>query len=451
MRIVIIGAGQIGLATARLLSEEDHDVILIDKDDLALERAAQDLDIAARVGSGTDWKLLEELMEVAPDLFLALTDADEVNLAACTIAKGLGFGQTVARLRSLDYFTPTRLDFGRMFAVDHLVSPDLLAAQEIYKYLLSLGSIRMESYGHGAVQMRTLTVPRKWSKAGKPIQELDIPEGMMVGLIARGSSSSKRPQIIFPHGDDHFEPGDEVTMVGIAEPSEQIHTFFGIGQKRANNVVIAGGGLIGRYLSKQLSERGVAVRLVDCDRIECAKLSEALPKVTVLHHDATDYSFLEAERVDQADVVISATKKEEVNILIALLARQAGCNHVTAVVGNTVMAPMLKNLGVTHVASPLTSAANRILAVAGARTVIATSALYENRAKVVELKVSANSKIVGIPLAELGPQLPREFLFALIQNRGRTLIAHGSRTLCPGDTVIVITAPQHTEQILELF
>ncbi len=456
MNVVTLAAGRIRFAVPELLSLEHHDVTVIDRDAAVLERVSAELDVATRLGSGTDWKLLEEVMESSPDLFLALTGVDETNFSACAIAKGLGFKETVARLTNWNYLNTTRLDFGRIFAVDHFVSPEVLAAQEIYQYLLSLGSVKLESYAHGAVQMRTLTIPLKWPKAGRPIFELAIPEGLVMGLISRPLAPGKgrageRYQIIFPHGKDCFYPGDEVTLIGTAEEAEQAHLFFGVPQHRVGSAVIVGGGRVGLHIAKTLSQRGAKVRLIEKNRQRCIELSELLPYVTILHHDGADLAFLESERVETADVFIACTRQEEINVLISLFAREVGCKEIVVVGSSIKMAPMLKALGVSHFVSPRSSAANRVMAIARQEKVIATSSLYDNRAKIMEIKVSLESKIVGIPLAELAPLLPDEFLFGMIQNRGRTMIARGKRILCPGDSVIVITAPKYSDKILELF
>jgi trk/ktr system potassium uptake protein len=456
VKVVIVGAGNIGLAIASLLSEEHHDVILVDRDAVLLERAVQDLDIATREGSGTDWGLLEELKELNPDLLIAVTNSDETNLVCCSIAKGLGYPRTIARVRQWRYLSRTRLDFGRLFSVDHFVSPELLAVQDICKDILSLGSTRVENFAFGAVQMRTMVVPQKWNKLDVPLAKLDLPKGVMVGLVARSRPRIKgRPpetqQIIFPHGSDSFQAGDEITLIGQTEAMREVHRFFSIQQEEAQSVVIIGGGLVGYHTARTLLERGIRVRIIDRNRARCIDLAERLPSAIVLNHDATDANFLLEERVQKADVVVACTTNDEVNVHAALLCQEVGCENIIAVVADAETAPMLRDLGISHVVSPRTSASNHIMSITQSPSIRSTSALYENRAKIMELKVSMQSAIVGIPLAELGPHLPKDFLIAVIQNRGRTLVAHGQRILCPGDSAVVISSPKHIDEILELF
>ena len=449
MKVVIIGAGEIGHAIALMLSREHHDVILVDKSRAVLDRAVQDLDIATRLGSGTDWTLLEELKELEPDLLIAVTDDDETNLVCCAIAKGLAYPRTIARVRQWKYLSRTRIDYGRLFSVDHFVSPELLAVQDICKDILSLGSIRVENFAMGAVQMRTLVLPPNCNRCQQPLKSLDFPDGVMAGLVRCGSH--REGHVIFPHGEDAFEPGDEVTLIGQTEAMREIHHFFGIDQRRVRSAVIIGGGLIGYHVARTLLEQDVRVRIVDKDRVRCAFLAEELPQATVIHHDGTELNFLREERVAQADVVIAATKSDEANVLISLLAKEAGCEQVVSVVADPQTEPVLRDQGINHIVSPRTSATNRIMAIARSEAIRSTSSLYENKAKILEVKVSMRSAIVGIPIADLGPHLPKDFLICVIQNRGRTMVAHGQRVLCPGDLVVVISSPKHSDEILELF
>ncbi|MBS0621862.1 MAG: Trk system potassium transporter TrkA [Verrucomicrobia bacterium] len=456
MKVVIIGAGDIGSAIAQELSTDHHDVILVDLKRSALERAIQELDIATRLGSGTDWQLLEELKELGPDLLIAATENDETNFVCSAIAKGLAYPRTIARVRQWKYLSQTRIDCGRLFSVDHLISPELLVVQDICKDILNLGSIRVENFALGAVQMRTLIVPPKWKYVGIPLSKLTLPEGVMVGLIARSQLKGKgKPldphQMIFPHGNDSFHEGDEVTFIGQTEAMGTLHRFFGIEQKGASSVVIFGGDLVAFHTARTLAAKGISVRLIEPDRQRCTDLAERLSGVTIIHHDPADLNFLLEEKISRADVAVACTTTDERNVHTALLAKEAGCQQVIAVVSEPKIGPMLRELGITHLVSARTSAANSIMAIATSRSVIASRSLYQNRAKVLELKISIDSPAVGIPLSDLGPYLPKDSLIAAIQNRGRTLIADGRRILCPGDSAIVICSPKHVDEMLQIF
>lgn len=444
--IVIVGAGDIGRYIASILSKEQHNIVLIDQDRKKLEEASLNMDVAIKHGSGTDWQLLEDLLELSPDLFIALTRDDETNLASCSIAKQLGYPRTIARVSDNRYLNLTRLDFGHIFHVDHFIGPELLVANEIYKYMQSPGSIAIENFAHGAVQLRTLAVPAKWKRYDVALRHLDLPPDVMVGLILR---SGKR--VIFPHGDDVIIPGDEVTFIGQSAATAEVHEFLGLKQKSIRSAVIVGGTPIGINLAKLLQTRNIDVRIIEKEYEICCKLAEELNLCTIINHDATDLEFLQSEKVGLSDIFITCTHQDEINIMTALLGKEAGCPEAVTVVSNPSYIPLVYRLGIDHVVSPRTAVADHILSHIFAGTVTSLVSLHENQAEVMEISVSQEAKIVGIPISELGPLLPEDVLIAMIQNRGRIMVANGNRIISPGDTVIVIANPKHVQEFEKIF
>lgn len=460
MNIVIVGAGDVGRYVASVLSRQQHNIILIDHDKRGLAAAALQMDIATRHGSGTDWQLLDDLLEFSPHFFIALTHDDETNLVACSLAKHLGYPHTIARVRGDRYLNRARLDVARIFSVDYFIAPELLTADSILKIIMSAESIALESFANGAVEMRTLSVPAAWRYGHKPLKELELPEGVMVGLIHReigratGMHTEPNPdsaQLIFPHGDDHILPYDEITLIGETDVVLGIHRFFGIAQKPVASVVIVGGSLTALNLAKMLERLRVDVRIIEKDYDRCVHLAEQLPKTTIMHHDAADYEFLLSEKVADADIVVTCSESDEANLLTGMLAKEAGCPEAIVMLSNMSYLPIVDNLGLKHLVSPRICAANHILSQMLFGKVTSLVSLYDNRAEIMEINVSQESNIAGIPLAELGPLLPRNFLVAIIQNRGRIMIARGDRVISPGDTIIAISDPKHIEELEKNF
>jgi trk system potassium uptake protein len=450
MNIVIVGAGDIGSYIATLLSKQRHNVILIDKNGAKLEEIVTQFDVAIKQGSGCDWQLLDDLLEAKPDLFLALTSDDEVNLVACSIAKQLGYPRTIARVKDNRFLNRTRLDFARLFNVDYFIGPELLVAYDIYKHIIHPGTLGFESFAHGALQMRTLTVPSDWGLAHKSLSQLGLPSGVILSLIHRKLEGGKE-QLIFPHGADHILPGDDITLIGEREQIADIPYFFGLESKKIKSVVLVGGSLIGINLAKVLQERKIDIYIIERNYKQCVALAEQLPKCHILHHEGTDLDFLLSEKIGGVDYFVACTNSDEVNVLAALVAKEAGCENVAIVLSNDLFVPLVTRLGIIHVVSPKLVAASRILSLSTSRAVTSLISLYENEAEIVEITVSMNSKIVGIPLAEMGSKLPHDFLIAMIQNRGRITIAKGDSVICPGDTVIVICRAQYFNELEKIF
>jgi len=454
MNIVILGAGGVGRYIAQVLSKEEHNVILIDPNAKKLEKASWEMDVATRQGSGTDWQLLDDLLDLTPDFLIALTNQDEINLAACTIAKHLGYPRTIARVRDNRYLNRTRLDFSHIFEVDYFIGPELLVANDILKYMVSPGSLAVENFAHGAVQLRTLAVPEKWRKSDVPLQHLSLPKGIIVSLIRRdrpeeGESGVK--EVIFPHGQDVIRPGDEVTFIGEAESISELHRFLGIKQQRISSVVIVGGSLTGLNLARLLEGRDVDVRLIEKDFDRCRYLAEKLPNTTILNNQGNDIDYFKAEKIGTAEVFVACTESDEMNMVTALLGKEVGCDDVVVTLSNTSYAPLANRLGINHALSPRISTADHILSHILGGTVTSLVSFYDNQAEILEINVSMESKLVGIPLSQLGALLPKDFLIAMIQNRGRIMVAHGNRIISPGDTVIVITSPKHIPELEKIF
>ncbi len=450
MNIVILGAGTIGSYLAAKLAEEEHNVIVIDRDPKALEKLSRCADVATRLGCGTDWRLLEELTEVSPQFFIAMSSDDETNLVACTIAKNLGYGKTVARIRQNAFLDHSRLEFGRLFFVDHLLGTELIVAHDLFKYIVNPSDLAVESFAHGAVQMRTVVIPREFQQAGVPLSQVNLNHSMLIGLIRR-QVAGKPEQIIFPKGEDHLLPGDEATLIGETHAMLRAGDFFGLPQEKIRSVILVGGSGVVVHLCRLLEEQKIKVKIIEQGEENCQKLARLFPFATILNHDGTDFAFLKEEGVENADLFVACTHSQETNILVAALARQAGCQQVLALVSEEGFAPLLQQLGISHTLSERASIARRIRSILQDASVVSIASLYENQAKIMEVKISSDSGIVGSPISDLNASFPPNFLLAAIENRSGVVIPKGSSVLTPGDTAIVLCSPEAIPDVEKIF
>ena len=449
MSVVIVGAGSIGTHLASVLAKEGKGVILIDEDGAKLDQFSRSEDVATICNCGTNWQILEEIAEEKPILFLALTSRDETNLAACAIAKNLGFPTTLARISKPFLLDHAHVDFGRLFYVDHFIAPDLIVARDLYKNIKTPGSIAAENFAQGAVQLCTLKIPEKWNKGKKPISEYDFGPNLLICLIRR--STNDGDQIIFPHGRDHLLPNDEVSFIGQTKATETLPDIFGIEKKIVKSVAISGSSMTTRHLAKILHEHAINVTIIESDKRKCEVMADELGFATVLNHLSTDIDFFVAEKINQADVFVAASDSTDQNILTATIAQEAGCPEVITVVSDTSYSHLLRRLGIHYSVSDKLCVTNRILPIVHTEAVTSMTSFCDNRAKIVELKVSKETKFAGMPISELGPLLPQDCLIGLIENRGQIFVAKGNSVFAPGDTVIVITAPEHVSELQKLF
>lgn len=450
MNIVILGAGSIGAYLAITLSQAEYNVVVIDRDPKALEKLGRSADIATRLGSGTDWRLLEDLIEISPDLFIAMSSDDETNLAACVIAKNLGYPKTVARIRQSSFLDRSRLDFCRLFFVDHILGTEVTVANDLFKCLINPGHLSIENFAHGAVQMRTVVIPENFPQIGKPLAQVDLMDNLLVGIIRRKLVGEKE-KIIFPRGQDLLLAGDEATLIGETKVMHNLHKIFNLPKKTVRSVILIGASGFSIHLCRLLKEQKIDVKIIEQDEQKCQKLAKLFPNSTILNHDGTDFAFLREERVQHCDVFVACTNSHETNILAAALAKQAGCEEVVALVSDESFAPLLQRLNITYTLSERASIARQIHAILHDDAVVSVASLYDNQAKIMEVKISSESGIVGSPISDLSSSLPSNFLIAMIKNRSGIAIPKGSNVLAPGDTAIVICSPESVQDVEKIF
>jgi trk system potassium uptake protein TrkA len=293
MRIAILGAGSTGSYIASILSEKKHDVTLIDRDGKLLEQIGRSHDVATLHAALPNVNALQELGETSPDLFFAATGSDETNLAACSVAKKLGFKKTAARVKSREYLDRSKLDWGQIFQIDYFIGAEVLAAQGLFEALIHAGDVAVEHFAHGAIQMRTFLIPLLWDRGAIPIRDLALPEELIVGLIRR--KTIEEDKILFPHGEDFILPGDEATIVGKVKAMEQLHEIFRYPEHKVRSVVIVGGTAVAIHLSHFLNAQKISVRLIEESEEQCERLAEELPNVTIIHRDPQDPELMQSE------------------------------------------------------------------------------------------------------------------------------------------------------------
>lgn len=449
MNIVILGAGSFGSYLAGALSEEGHNIIVIDHDAKALEKVGVCADIAVRLGSGTDWHILEDILEFSPDFFIAMSCDDETNLTACAIAKKLGYPKTIARIRNVTFLDNRRVDFQQLFGVDHILGTERIVASDIFKCIVNPGNLAVENFAHGAVQMRTIVIPDHYRECGKPLADVPSHSDFLIGLIRRKGEGGKA--IIFPKGHDHLLPGDECTVVGKTADMLNLHQVFGISKKSIHSAVVIGGSGVAVHLISLLLGEKIKVKIIEKEEKKCEELSRLFPSAIILNHDGTDLQFLKEERIDASDIAIACTHSHEVNILAAILAKQAGCKEVIALVSDESVSPLLQKLEISYALSERESISRRIQVILHHNTFISWASLYENQAKIMEVKISSESELVGTPIADLKSMLPKNLLIAMIENNQGIIIPKGSNMLTAGDRAIVICGPESIQEMEKLF
>jgi trk system potassium uptake protein TrkA len=358
MNIVLVGMGAAGKHIAETLVKEGHDLVVIDQDETSLEHAEESLDAMVLHGHGASPVTLRQAGADRADLFVAVTNHDEVNMLAAIQAKRMGAAKVIARVSNEIYFEHDRGLYSDMFGlIDLVINPEILVALEMHKLVRSAGAVAVEDFANNRVEMEHLLVDADSAALNRSLKDLRLPENTLIAALVRDD------QLIIPSGNDVILPGDEVLAVGRIEQMPALEKIFKRERKRyTQKVVIIGGSRIGEHLARALSADGIKVTFIDKRYENCVHLAEELGEgVTILHGDGTDVHLLEEERVGSAHVFVSCSAADEVNLMAALLAKDLGVQRAIALVHKPDYATVCERLGVDVSLSPRLAVARQVL------------------------------------------------------------------------------------------
>lgn len=447
MEAVIIGAGQAGTHIAQALSQERHNVTLIDNERRRLQRAEEYLDVRTMCEHGASPHVLEMAGAAHADLVAAVTENDEVNLIAAGTAKQLGAHRTAARVYNRAYFGEDKVKYRNLLGIDLIISPQSITAFEIAKLVENPAAVAVALFARDRVQMRQMAVREDSPAVGKSIRALFPPDrdfGSLVVSLSRGS------EIAIPGPDDVLQPGDRVTVIMASGHSGAVRRLFRDEEQAAESVVIAGGSTTAMMLAQMLETHKSRVTLIEENRDRCEALSRLFSRTRVIHGDATRQSVLLEERVGQADVFVALCGSDEVNLMASLQARELGVRHMVVSVNRADYAPLVQRVGIDHAVSPRILTGNRILALAGGSHVRSVALLQEGKAEVVELMAEMDAPAVN---RALGKQLrfPKGVLIGALVREDEVIVPRGGDVFREGDTVIAFAMSSALDALEAMF
>ncbi|MDX1578831.1 MAG: Trk system potassium transporter TrkA, partial [Gemmatimonadota bacterium] len=325
MRIVIVGAGQVGYHLADKLSQQDLDVVVVDSDPEKAEQIADRLDVLTVVGNGAALPVLEEAGVASSDLFLAVTNRDEVNIIGCLAADRLGVGRKVARVSNAEFFVEKSVLSRAHLGIDVMINPERECAWETMELLTSEVASELFRFAGGKVNLVGLRVQEGAPVADRTIAELAdvLPDQRYTTVAIRREGKTE-----IPRGDSRIEPGNHIYLVAPADAMDSLPDLAGYETYPLRRVMVAGGSDEALHLARFLEEKGVACTIIDQRRARCVELSEALPQALILHGDATDSELLDMEGVAGVDGFVAYTNRDETNLLSCLLASRSGARKV---------------------------------------------------------------------------------------------------------------------------
>jgi trk system potassium uptake protein TrkA len=442
MRVIIIGAGKIGFNIAKILANENHDVIVIEKQEERAKILQESLDIQVLVGNGASGSVLEEVGIEEASLLVAVTEVDEVNMIACMLAKNYGVKKTVARVRNHEYAKNNSTGKGVFPGIDFIINPELVTAKEIAKLIDIPEALDVVYYAAGKIQLLELKIPENAPVANKYIKDLKFNAPFLIVAIVRND------KMMIPRGDDLIKSNDIIFVLAKTKEMIHIERFLGNERKMAQRVMVLGGGYTGYYLAKILEDRKYAVKMIEKEYNKCVDIAKSLNNTMVLYGDATDIDFLTNEGTSDADVFVSLTDDDKLNLLVSLLAKRLGVKRTIAQVRRSDYISLMENVGIDVGISPRTLTANEILRfIHKGNNIISVTLLSNERAEMTELIITETSKVANMKLKDTN--FPIGSLIGSIYRNNQVIIPKGEDFLKPGDIVTVFALPQASNRVID--
>lgn len=445
MRIVIIGGGQVGTELSSRLSQ-DHDVVIIERNNKLADILENQLDAMIVQGNGASSSILETAGIKQTDMLIAVTEIDEVNIIACMLAKKYGVAKTVARIRNPEYDQDGSILTSHQLGIDHVINPEAVAAIEIKKYIDFPGINDVEYYAEGTIKMIGLNVKETDPIVDTPLQEIDLSENSIICCIVRGNG-----EVIVPGGKDIIRSGDEIYILG-KKGSLDFHKVFNREKKKNYKIVIAGGGRVGFKLAELIESSSplkTRITLIEKDLERCKKLAEELTRTNIVNGDVTNCNFLRSIELEKTDIFVAATGDDEVNLLSTLLAKEMGTLQTISEVIRSDYNIILNSIGINKIVSPRLLTAAQIMRIILKGNVINLTILKEEKAEIIELILAENAHCSGKMLKDAG--LPKGVLVGAISRDNNTFIPGGNDYLLSGDRIVVFTLHDLISKVENLF
>ncbi|WP_336021917.1 Trk system potassium transporter TrkA [Halobellus salinisoli] len=431
MRVVIVGAGQVGSSIAADLAGT-HEVIVVDCDPERVEELNYSLDVLGVTGDGTSVATLEEAGIEDVDMVIASTDDDETNIVVCSTAKAISDAFTIARVKNTEYLRTWERS-KRAFGVDFMVCTNLLAAESIVRMIGLPAARDVDPFAGGQVQMAEFEVDADSPVANQTVAEADRFDSLtFVALLRNGCVEIVR-------GDTVIKPEDRVVVIGspgsVQEFARSVAPEESPGS--AEEVVIVGGSEIGYHVARLLEERDFQPRLVERDGARARELAERLPKTVVMESDATDIEFLEREHIGDADVVVSALDSDEKNLLVSLLAERMGVERTIAIIDADEYVDLFETVGVDVGVSPRGVVAEEISRFTLDGNAENVALIESDKAEVLEIEIDAESLLAGRTIQESTRDLPDGVVIGAITRDREFITPRGDTVVEVGDHVVV--------------
>lgn len=435
MKVIIIGAGEVGYHIADSLSREGLDTVVIDRNEERLHDVSEMLDVQTIQGSGSSPEILKRAGLAQADMVVAVTDSDETNMIACLLASAqCRIPIRIARIRNTELNGDCSVFGTEHLNIDLTINPEREAVSNVMDLLEFPGAAEVFRFAGDRIRLLGFQVDPGTAVIGKNLADLRAMEAgdrVLITSIVRGE------KLIAPSGSTVIEEGDYLFAVTDAAHVRQLLRFFGKKTDPPRRIIIIGGGTTGLMLAEAIEKHNVSVKIIEKKRGRCEVLASLLQKTVVLHGDGTSQELLREENIEETDFFIAVTNDEEANILGALLAKQLGARKVISLINRIDYIPLVSRVGIDGVINPRHAAISRILHYIRKGKVISATPLRDEKAEAFEFIALETSEITDRPFKEI--RFPRGTIVGAICRGEEVIIPDGNSVIRPGDHVVIFT------------
>jgi len=446
MRIIIIGAGEIGFHIAQTLSLEGKDVVVIDRDEQRLSNISDSLDVQTIHGSGSSTEILRKARLNHADMVVALTDSDETNMIACLLASTQSqIPLRIARIRNPELSSNALLLDKNHLNIDLCINPELEAAKNVMGLIEYPGASEIFSFAEGKIKLLGFSIDEKYAHSGKKIWELRQKYRDVKVLI---SSIIRNNELIVPSGESLIFPHDYIFIATETSAVRKVLGIFGKDTGTPRRVIISGGGAMGLMLAELIEKKEITTRVIEKSKERCEFLASRLDKAIILHGDGTSQELLKQENIQGTDFFMAVTNDEEANILGALLAKQLGAKKVISLISRMDYIPLVTAAGIDGVINPRGAAISRMLHFFRRGKIISATQLRDEKMEAFEFIAMETSDIINQPFKDI--HFPKGAIVGAIARGDEVIIPDGNSVIIPGDHVIIFTPRSALAQVEKL-
>ena len=438
MKIIIAGAGRIGYSIAQELAKENHDITVIEINEIRVKDVANNLDVLVLQGDAAGYDTLVEAGVKDADLLIAVTKDDAVNLLCCLAAKKMGISHTIARVRNSDYLKQT-VYLKEELGLSMTINPEEETANEISRTLRFPLASKVESFANSKAESVEIKVTETSELNGVKLTDLRSKFGdVLVCAAKRGN------EILIPRGDFVIQTGDRLNIIGSYKEINRLIEKLSSHSRGAKKVIVLGAGNIAYYLAGKLLDAGISLKVIEKRKEKCAAIKDAFPKVNVVYGNGNNPEILGEEGLQVADAFVAITGDDDDNIISSMYAMSLGVGKVITKIKESHIIRMLSNNQLDSIIQPSSIATQRVVryvrSMQNAYDDSGIDALYyifDRDVEILELRIKDSFKSVNIPLKDLS--VSHDALIAAIIRKGKCIVPSGDDVILAGDSVIVST------------